>query len=294
MTGTIRIGGALVLGILIVLVSLRVSAKGDDSSSEDTLALTAPARTYIESQDSDGDGVKDWEEVLQERFIDSVSATSSENLGFNTTEEYVPPTTLTGKFSEAFFQDYLDGKVQGVDYSDPSVFIADAIGAIEKNVKSRTYSRIDITIIPATPENIHMYGNTLADIITKNSINNESEMLILERALKTDDPSVLAELKPIEEVYAKTTAEALRMEVPDSVALQHIAFLNASEAILTDLKAMQFTFDDPLYTLARVKGYKADTKQLYDSFVALKNYFDAQGITFVDEDPGKFFYIFDI
>jgi hypothetical protein len=135
-TGTIRIGGALVLGILIVLVSLRVSAKGDDSSSEDTLALTAPARTYIESQDSDGDGVKDWEEVLQERFIDSVSATSSENLGFNTTEEYVPPTTLTGKFSEAFFQDYLDGKVQGVDYSDPLSLLPMPSGRLRKMLRA--------------------------------------------------------------------------------------------------------------------------------------------------------------
>lgn len=89
-TGTIRIGGALVLGILIVLVSLRVSAKGDDTSSEDTLALSAPERTYIESQDSDGDGVKDWEEVLQERFIDTISATSSENLGFDATENMYP------------------------------------------------------------------------------------------------------------------------------------------------------------------------------------------------------------
>ena len=293
MTGTIRIGGALVLGILIVLVSLRVSAKGDDTSSEDTLALSAPERTYIESQDSDGDGVKDWEEVLQERFIDTISATSSENLGFDTTEEYVPPTTLTGKFSEAFFQDYLEGKVRGVDYSDPSVFIADAIGAIEKNTQSVTHSRVELNAVPSSPELVHDFGNTLSLILQKNAAQEKSEALILSEALDANNPDILKNLDPIISMYSDTIKEALLLEIPSSLVEEHLAFLDACEANLANVQAMRLAFQDPLLALARMKQYEESKKSLFHSFQGFALAFTAEDIFFEKDEPGNFFYLFE-
>lgn len=288
-----RIGSALVVGIFIIFISLRVNATGDAQAVPNgALIATAPTREYIESVDTDGDGVKDWEEALQARFVSATSPTSTPDFVLNT-EPYTPPTTLTGRFSEAFLEDYLSGKMRGEDFSDPSAFIARAVSAIEESAQSKTHSRIELTLVPATQEAIREYGNTLVDIIKKHSINNENEISILERALNTNNPAILDELQPIEAVYANTIKDALPIEVPDSLVLQHLAFLNVSEAILTDIQAMQTAFDDPLYALARVKGYEENSKKLYNTFASLRKAFDAEGVTFTEGESGLFFYIFE-
>ena len=293
MKGIVRIGGALGVGVVIILGALVANSVGNETPAGAVVVSKAPERQYIASQDSDGDGVKDWEENLQGKVFETIETPTSTSFA-NVVEPYEPPTTFTGKFSEAFFQDYLQGKIDGEDFSDPSAFVGNAVTAIEQNTQSRKHSRNEFKIVSDSPEAIRAYGNTFAEIMNSSVVSVENEAVILQKALTANDPVLLEKLTPIRDAYTSYISQALVMEVPESFALLHVTALNAFESILTDVEAMQLAFTDPLYALARTKGYEADATALYDSLQKINQKLSENGVTYTNDEPGSFFYLFDI
>ncbi len=290
MKGSIRIGGAVAMGIVIILGALHVNATTAQPQEAQVVVAVAPERTYIEATDSDNDGIKDWEESLGIKAI-TPPAPNNEAEG---AEPYEEPTTFTGKFSEAFFQDYLQGKINGQDFSDPSLLVGNAVTAIEENTQSKRRSRLELTIVPATFEAMREYGNRIPEIVVKYQTGGVNEVTILKQALDTNDPAVLAKLAPIREAYVGMINDMLKMSVPDSFVNEHLALLNAYEAILTDIEAMEKAFDDPLYALARVRKYYDDVTAMANSFKAMGEALGENGITYANDELGAFFYLFDI
>lgn len=293
MKGKVRIGGALGVGVVIILGALVANSVGNEAPVGAVVVSKAPERQYIASQDSDGDGVKDWEENLQGKVFETIPTPTSTSFA-NVDEPYEPPTTLTGKFSEAFFKDYLQGKINGEDFSDPTAFIGNAVTAIEKNTESKKHSRNEFRIVPDSPESIHEYGNTFAMIMNSSNVSVENEAVILQQALTANDPSILEKLTPIHDAYVSYISQALVMEVPESFALLHVSALNTFESILTDVEAMKLAFTDPLYALARTKGYEDDATALYESLQKINQKLSENNVTYTNDEPGVFFYLFDI
>jgi hypothetical protein len=291
--GSIRIVGALGVGIVIVLGALYASTTGViGEQGGSIIAATTHERDYIESQDSDGDGIKDWEENLQTKFIASINA-STTPASQGEEIDSAPPTTLTGKFTEAFLQDYLEGKMNEEDFSDPSGFLENAVTAINQNSASIHHSRLEIPVVETTDITVREYGNALAEILRTHSISNENEAVILSKALEANDPVLLEALAPIKNVYTGTIEDALRMNVPDELADEHMNLLNVLEAIRTDIEAMQVAFTDPLYALARIRFYEKDTKDLFNAFQTIAQVLTQHTVTYAKEEPGAFFYLFE-
>lgn len=291
MKGYVRIGGALALGILIILGALSVQENGgSEALAGQVIVSQEPNRTYIEMKDTNNDGVANWEEDLRTgvfETIDTPAQNSEED------EPYVPPSTFTGKFSEAFFKDYMDGKMNGVDFSDPTEFIGKAVGAIDANSQSKKHSRLELTIVPDSDEAFRKYGNDVYGVIKSYSVKSDNEAAILQRALTANDPSILEQLKPIHSVYASYVENTLTVEIPESFVTAHILLLNAYEAILTDIEAMQLAFADPLYSLARVRGYEDDAKMLLSSLQNISTLLTKNGVTYSNDEPGAAFYLFE-
>lgn len=291
MKGGIRIGGALALGVIMILGAFGVRDNSAQLARGEIVVQEAPERTYIESRDSNNDGIEDWEEDIYENIFKTIKAPSS-TVGYSafTEDEYVEPTTFTGKFSKAFFQDYMSGKVRGADMSEPTQLVGNAVAAIEKNTRSTVHARIEVNRIESTPKAIRAYGNELVDIMNRNSVQSEPEINIFGRALKNNNPAELAAIIPIRDGYKKIIADSLAMPVPDALASQHVGLLNAYEAILTDLEAMLVGFEDPLYALARIRNYEGDANAMYDALVAIGGSLDASGVSYANDEPGALFY----
>ena len=291
MKGNARIGGALALGILIIFGALSVQKSGGGEALAGQVIVSAePNRAYIETKDSDADGINDWEEDLRTGVFETIDTPVQLP---EETEPYVPPTTFTGKFSEAFFKDYLDGKINGADFSDPTEFIGKAVGAIDANSQSKRHSRLELTIVSDSDEAIHEYGNELALIMKSGEPAAESEVVILQRALAANDPAILEELVPIHAGYSKYIASALSMNVPASFAEKHLLLLNAFEAMLTDIESMQIAFIDPLYSLARIGGYQDDAKSLFAALQNISMSLIEKGTTYTNDEPGALIYLFE-
>ncbi len=293
MKGPFAIGGAFILGGLIILCALAVKNSADAEQTGSVIVARAPVRTPIAARDSDKNGIEDWQESLQDRVYKTIDTPTS-TFAVDLSEPYTPPETFTGKFSEAFFKDYMEGKVNGQDFSDPSALVGTAVEAIEKNTQSKRHSRLELTIVPTTPESIRAYGNRVAEIMQIHSINNEPESYILQNALEANDPKMLAELEPIRNVYVETIVDTLAMDVPDVFADMHVDLLNANEAIALDISAMQVSFTDPLYSLARVKSYKDDAGALFKSISAIREKTTQEGISYGNDEPGAVLYLFKL
>jgi hypothetical protein len=283
----------MLFGVVIILGAFYVRDNGKLVADGSVVALPAPERTAITTKDSDGNGVEDWEENLQERFFETISVPTS-TVGSEDTGPYEPPTTLTGKFSEAFLKDYLEGKVQNADFSDPTALVGGAVKAIDGSTRSKRYTQLQVAQVPTTQDSVREYGNRIAEIVAMHSIENENEAVILQRALDADDPALLEPLAPIQEVYEKVIRDALLVSVPDALTDEHVAFLNASEAIKTDIGAMRVAFTDPLYTLARMRSYEADATSLFNALTAMAKTFDAEGVRFRNDELGAAFSMFEI
>ena len=284
------------MGMIVVLGAFLVTQKSEVPKEAGTVVSALPDRKSIEPIDSDGDGIEDWKEDLQARVIASIQVPTS-TPGDTSTLLYEPPTTFTGKFAEAFFTDYIAGKAQNEEGIDKELIVENAIKAIDANARSRTYQVRDITIIPDSPEAVKQYGNRIAHIITRTSNDTgttESEILILKRALETKNPEALQELAPIREAYAKFVAETLKVPVPASFSLSHLALLNSYEAIRTDVSTMEQAFTDPILSLARLQHYEADATSLFESLKRIATALIAHGVTYENDEPGAIIYTLDI
>jgi hypothetical protein len=264
--------------------------RDDAALSQEAAIINASPRESIAATDINGNGTPDWEEYLAENIFKTIevppvlSATST---------GYTPPTTLTGRFSEAFLQDYLQGKMGGKDFSDPSAFLNDAIAAIENNAKSKRHNATDVLTIPTTKETAHTYGNTLQEIIAVHSTKSENELVILGRALEAKNPELLEPLTIIAEGYANIIADTALTPVPDRFIAEHVALLNAYEAILADIRAAQAAFTDPLLTLARVRDYELHVQDLFAALKGVGRALDREGVIYTSDEPGAFYRILE-
>lgn len=281
----VRIGGALISGILIILGALLLQEQNETEANVASIVSVAPERSYIETLDSDGDGIKDWEEDLGVHVFEKITAPSSTS-ATNTAFVYTPPTTFTGKFAEAFFQDFMEGKIKQGDLQDKEALVENAIKAIESNTQSKTFFEADIVVVPDSKAAFRKYGNEIALIIQQSPKGNEHELLILDKAVKANDESLLGALLPIQKGYTDIVAQTLRVETPKSFVAQQLALLNAYEAIRTDVTAMGLVFKDPLYSFARVKRYDPDVKALYQALVGVDTITREKGIVYSKKESG--------
>lgn len=298
MKGSVRVGGAVVAGIIVILGALYVRANEQQSASDVIVVSPAPVRSFIKDTDSDGDGIKDWKEDLQANIFEAIELETSSSS--TSTDPYTPPTTLTGKFSEAFLQEYLEQKMALGDpeatFTDDQkvALVQDAVKAVEVNTKSRRYTQLDIVTVDDSGEALHDYGNRITEIFRAQpaSASGKNEAVILQEALQTNDASRLTELDDIKSKYRTIITQTLLVETPRSLVRAHIDLLNAYEAVYTDVSAMRISFEDPLLALARINNYQDNAVALALSLKQMADIITANNISYDSDESGAYLYLF--
>lgn len=283
----------MLFGVAIILGAFYVRGDGERVVNGSVVVAPAPERVAITTKDSNGNGIEDWEENLQERFFETISIPTStaDSAGAG---PYEPPTTLTGKFSEAFLEDYLEGKMQGADFSDPTALVGSAVKAIEKSSRSRVYTSSEIPgVVPASGATQFEYGNDLAQTLDRNAVASQSAMVLLQEALASNDATVLEEIQNNERAYAGIVKDLLNMSVPENFIAKHLMLLNAFSALRTDTEAMRQAFTDPLLALARIRQYETDMRSMGLAFRAIATALRTEGIIYTETDPGSYLEIFE-
>ncbi len=280
-----KILGAFVIGAGLISASLYgVVTEKSTPASAAVIVAAAPERSYIAIADANNNGIADWRETL--RTVQTISLDS----GTTTAGTYTPPDTLTGQMAIALFKDTVEAKQYGVFDEQQGQIVDNFEKQIQAAAVDDLYTFRDIAVIDDTNrEALFAYGNKVAEIALVHAVpvETENEALITKQAVERNNPETLAKLAPIKKSYEGMLGDMLTLEVPRSLADDHVYLLNAYNALAIDIAAMEASFTDPLYTMTRLKRYQDDTKGLYYALVNLYTNLEGEGISYKENDLAR-------
>lgn len=255
-----RIAGAFMIGGALVVSAFLLAEQKGKSPDGEIVAATV-SRSHIIIEDQNGDGIPDWRDSLQKTepiMLDEATST------------YEAPTTVTGKFAVKFLENMYRSKLYGAFGDSHEELIDESTDSLIEQSNDVLFVRDDISIVEdASPEIVRAYTNHIASIALAAKGGGENEVVILQDALRYDDPDRLNDLEPIAASYVDIVKRMLETPVPETYAQEHLALLNSYNAIKEDVSAMQKVYEDALYTLMRTKRYEDDILGMKNAFVQL-------------------------
>ncbi len=304
---------------------LLLSAAGGFGAKEfNREAITLNTSTLLAGEaqkDSDGDGLKDWEEVLwktdpknpdsdgdgtfdgeevrnkrnplkpgpDDEITSIEESPLSDVIAQNEAEKDL---TLTDIFARDFVTGYFALK-QGGRYNDANrdKFINTLITSIGNVTEEEKYALKDIIISQKSDtEALRHYGNSLGEVAFRyRRLAENKEATIVNDAIKKDDPQKLDALKPILADYESFIGEYLAISVPIAAYEVHIGLLNANAEARAAIARMGNVFNDPIEGMAGVNAYRSAGTSGGVAIRNLKSFFSKNGIIFNTNEPGAIF-----
>jgi hypothetical protein len=198
-SGSYRVGISLLIGVALVSSAyfLRddVSAEGNN---EAVVVAGDPLRMYQETADTDGDGIRDWEEELDGTDIYTANAPRERA---STTEKF-QVKSKTDKFAVDFFSQYLlkKGKDGAITPQELQSVIEAGVAEIEDLNANTIFTREDVSVgTDSSFSAIREYGNQVGNAIVINgkvAKGSKSEAEIVNDALTQENAEILKQLKP--------------------------------------------------------------------------------------------------
>lgn len=255
-------------------------------------------KTDSENPDSDGDGTPDGEEVRNKRNPtnaepdDTYKSIEESPLGNIVKEsEAEKSLTLTDIFARDFLSGYFALKDAG-QYTNETrdKFIKTLFAGID-TAQTKEYTLADLAITQKSDtETLRQYGNALGEIALKyRNLAGGTELLIVDSAIKQENPEKLAELAPILAEYESFIESYRAISVPLVAYEVHLELLNINAAVKDAIVAMSGLFDDPMGGTAGLSAYRKSAEDGATVIRDLKNFFEQSGVIFNNDEPGAIF-----
>ncbi len=261
----------------------------------------------FQEQDTDGDGLKDWEEFLyqtDERNTDTDGDGQSDGLevrrGFDPlvagdgTETGVEPENQSGI---TFYKN--DPNLTKTDLLARDIFVVfaelkngDALdlegvrdSAIEKAIQDNTgldsalvYTLDDVTAVPDSRSAARSYYTSYR-AATQTLIGIQfSEIDLFSRYVRDGDESALIELQKNKENYDAFVAEINKISPPETIKVIHVELLNNVSIIASTIENMLLVREDPLLALVAAQKFLEDEELLEKNTEAILLYFTNNGL----------------
>jgi hypothetical protein len=308
----------IVAAVLVVVMTIfqkpTLYRRNNNAPQLLTIKQTVPSPA---AQDSDGDGLKDWEEIL---WKTDPKNPDSDNDGTPDGEEVAlrrnpvlggpddkieadaPPKikltiedingNLTTQAARVVFNQtlFLSQKQGGINkQADMEKLVAplvDSITAASREIKIHTEDELII----ADRDNkkvVRQYGNNLGALVLRYSPNETvNEVVIFSQVMETGDYGQLKKLDPTIEGFENILANMGSITVPKSAVTLHLHLLNNLEIYLSTLKDAHALKDDPLRALVALKRYEQSVLSLSQALKNISQYFKDQRVAFSQGEPG--------
>lgn len=246
-------------------------------------------KTDHKNPDTDGDGTEDGDEIRQSRNPavkgpnDKVSSTTPATVSTTT------DLTSTDILARDFMNSYMDMKRRGieVDQKTEVELIQKVLESQSLKINAKMYSLADLKLVNDTTDARKAYGNALGESLRKNSPkNSDSELNIVSSAVQDNDDSRLAKLDPIIAGYDALLKDYLKVSVPKGAARSHLQLVNSISALLEDIRAMRGLTTDPVKAYAGVNDYKTSVVALARSIYEISMYFKANNVFYGKDEEG--------
>lgn len=312
--------GLLLIAILGFLASQpnhsRYEGRGILSIENLSKKVQSATLNQITKKDSDKDGLKDWEEGLWGTDLnnpdtdgdgtsdgDEVDAGRNPNIAGPDdklqdevfTKKADPDfsdenLTITDKFAQSFFQDYILLRESGnlLSEGDKSALITSSVqDALSLDTSVLQYSISDFDISDDISSiAVKNYGNILGGIILEHSFETDNELEIFNRSLLNNDPEEIKKLDPIIDGYKNILNDSLAVSVPQDATSEHIAFVQSIAAIGMSIENIRVIYIDPIRAIAGIGGYEQSVGMLRAAFQSMELYFTRKGVVFEQNETG--------
>jgi len=231
--------------------------------------------------DSDGDGLKDWEETLwktdpQNRDTDEDETPDGEEVQVGRdpvkpgpddklSERLIPiagenqaSESETESLSKRFFAEYLSLKKEGnLDQAAKDNLIDSFVENLPEGESADAYEISDLALMGDNSyQTLESYGNKLRAVIIEHSgASVESDASIISRVMKSEDDGFLEDLQENISLYEDTLADLKILKVPSDVAKDQLALMNSIADIKKILEEIMQSPKDPVLALAALKRY---------------------------------------
>ncbi len=253
--------------------------------------------TKAQEIDSDGDGSKDWEEILagtnphdpkdkpsfpKKTITADVTKTGTEKL---------EPVDL---ISRDFFARYMELRQTGAsaDKVNQQELVNNTISKIKLS-EAKPYLSSEIKVrADNSKESVKRYGNEIAVVFNKYALvgtNTRNEGVIAKDALTQQDESILKELDPIIQSDKNIINGILKIEAPQSISTMHLDLLNSMNNILFVAQSFKKIITDPIAGIQASSQYIPSRDGLIKSMRAIQSYFNYLGIKYDPSEAGVLF-----
>jgi len=273
------IGGVFVIGIFIIVVFFIFSSQKESFSNYNkNLEINQKTINDLVQQDTDGDGIPDWEEDLwgtdknnKTTFEGIPDATYIENKkkALNAEQEINNKTlTETDIFAREFFSAYAALNSEG---ANPEIInnFSNALGQKIVSTKiENAYSQKDVQILATDSEDSHIeYYLKLQKEFNDyqdNGIGNELEIISNGLLSYTNQGKVAesAELLLIGQTYQDFAKKIIAMRVPSQLVAIHLDIVNSSNNIGSSILEMTKVTSDPIIGLSALSAYQEHSRAL--------------------------------
>lgn len=275
----IIVGIAVLLGATSLVVGLRQNKQQQELASTEEYTLDE-----LSEQDSDGDGIPDWEEILiglnplsADSNADGISdfdiLTSYRSLVEEEGgEDYVPFDELP-RGEQAIRQTYAASKyLESIGELTPEAqaeFVDKIYDEFIGAEYYKFYSEDDIKIAAATTANRYRYYEKIILILSELDPEDPNALFVLKAAVEDDEPLLLEQgLLPLVRSYEATRDNLLSISVYPSFITPHLALVNSIERVITDAKDIQGFFTDPIAGYGAAVKYSASVQDLADNMAS--------------------------
>jgi len=224
----------------------------------------------IIKQDSNGDGIPDWQEKLN-----TLKQTNPQVGGGSNGES--TNTTTPDTYTEQFAQDIF---VTLAALSQDSPLDATAKENVSENLSSfvsglntsKVWTPNDITVIGNDPYSVSEYIKSYGIFIQRYDPS-MSPIPILEKGMSSQNPSDLDGLDEIIN-HQKDALDGLRQfKVPEKIRVYHLAIMASIQGILDSAIGMKQYFTDPLLTFSAVILYNENIQNYSNAVNNINNDF---------------------
>lgn len=298
--------------VVVIMVVLAVRSGEIDTDKTQPTSLRAPGvlttepntPTTFEEQDTDNDGLMDWEEVLwktdPENEDSDGDGTSdgqevadrrdptvpgpNDTLASAQNEDREDPTQ-TEEFATAFFNTYIETKVAGGQLTGETIDLlidvkGGALGSPEQ------YSRAQIRTTSDTSGGaVHTYGNAVGNVLVRNAPNTANELVLILDATQNNNPDSIDDLDVAANAYEKNAQELLAVVVPSDFAQSHLRLINSFLAVAHNVRAMAQLYEDSVIAMKGFQGYIQTSENLIGAISDLQTYLRTR-TTFTQNEAG--------
>lgn len=304
------IGGAVLISAGLLFFA--VKSAGEQNYVSEDLGVSAKVRSILNQIDTDGDGLKDWEESLwgtspANPDTDRDGTTDGEEVAQNRdpltpgpddflenkkSEVFISNENLTptDEFAREFLTLYLEKKGDGEVSQEDRGEIINRLISEAPEATFKTYSAGNISVsLDGSESALKTYGNAVGKLFKESSLpaNAYEPLQILAQSLQAEDLKGLNKLKAWGEDAEKVLGNLLVLKVPQTLAGTHLKLINGVSSLSADFKVMANAFGDPLSAIVHTRAYFDSVKMIEESVKEIASYFQKNNITFQQGEDGS-------